>query len=197
AHGGTSLSAGHGIMAATAQPVGRCLGLAMARDHRPQPSGGGTMADSFGPMQDEDADDGVVGMGPDADTPRKEPIRVLVVDDHALFRRGLEIVLAAEEDIQVVGEAGDGAEAVEKAADLLADIILMDVRMPKRGGIEACTSIKEVAPSAKIIMLTISDEEADLYDAIKAGATGYLLKEISTDEVATAIRAVADGQSQI
>jgi len=151
------------------------------------------MADSFGPMRDEDADDGVAGMGPDADTPRKEPIRVLVVDDHALFRRGLEIVLAAEEDIQVVGEAGDGAEAVEKAADL----ILMDVRMPKRGGIEACTSIKEVAPSAKIIMLTISDEEADLYDAIKAGATGYLLKEISTDEVATAIRAVADGQSQI
>jgi two-component system NarL family response regulator len=73
----------------------------------------------------------------------------------------------------------------------------MDVRMPRRGGIEACTSIKEVAPSAKIIMLTISDEEADLYDAIKAGATGYLLKEISTDEVATAIRAVADGQSQI
>ena len=113
-----------------------------------------------------------------------EPIRVLVVDDHALFRRGLEIVLAQEEDIQVVGEAGDGAEAVDKAADLLPDIVLMDVRMPKRGGIEACTSIKEVAPSAKIIMLTISDEEADLYDAIKAGATGYLLKEISTDEVA-------------
>ena len=155
------------------------------------------MADSFGPMRDEDADDGVVGMGPDGGTSRKEPIRVLVVDDHALFRRGLEIVLAAEEDIQVVGEAGDGAEAVDKAADLLPDIVLMDVRMPQRGGIEACTSIKEVAPSAKIIMLTISDEEADLYEAIKAGATGYLLKEISTDEVATAIRAVADGQSQI
>ncbi len=155
------------------------------------------MADSFGPMRDEDADDGVVGMGPDGGAARKEPIRVLVVDDHALFRRGLEIVLAAEEDIQVVGEAGDGAEAVDKAADLLPDIVLMDVRMPKRGGIEACTSIKEVAPSAKIIMLTISDEEADLYEAIKAGATGYLLKEISTDEVATAIRAVADGQSQI
>ncbi|WP_103501368.1 MULTISPECIES: response regulator transcription factor [Streptomyces] len=126
-----------------------------------------------------------------------EPIRVLVVDDHELFRRGLEIVLAQEEDIEVVGEAGDGAEAVEKAADLLPDIVLMDVRMPRRGGIEACTSIKEVAPSARIIMLTISDEEADLYDAIKAGATGYLLKEISTDEVTAAIRAVADGQSQI
>ncbi|MFC5907790.1 response regulator [Streptacidiphilus monticola] len=126
-----------------------------------------------------------------------EPIRVLVVDDHALFRRGLEIVLAQEDDIQVVGEAGDGSEAVEQAADLLPDIVLMDVRMPRRSGIEACTAIKEVAPSARIIMLTMSDEEADLYEAIKAGATGYLLKEISTDEVATAIRAVADGQSQI
>lgn len=156
------------------------------------------MADTFGPVRDANDADGAADTGADADSgSRKEPIRVLVVDDHALFRRGLEIVLAQEEDIQVVGEAGDGAEAVDKAADLLPDIVLMDVRMPKRGGIEACTSIKEVAPSAKIIMLTISDEEADLYDAIKAGATGYLLKEISTDEVATAIRAVADGQSQI
>jgi two-component system NarL family response regulator len=126
-----------------------------------------------------------------------DPIRVLVVDDHALFRRGLEIVLEQEPDIAVVGEAGDGAEAVEKAGDLLPDIVLMDVRMPRRGGIEACTAIKDVVPSTKIIMLTISDEEADLYDAIKAGATGYLLKEISTDEVAAAIRAVAGGQSLI
>jgi DNA-binding NarL/FixJ family response regulator len=126
-----------------------------------------------------------------------EPIRVLVVDDHALFRRGLEIVLAQEPDIEVVGEAGDGAEAVEQAADLLPDVVLMDVRMPRRSGIEACTAIKDVVPSARIIMLTISDEEGDLYDAIKAGATGYLLKEITIDEVATAIRAVAGGQSLI
>ena len=122
---------------------------------------------------------------------------MLVVDDHALFRRGLEIVLAQEPDIEVVGEAGDGAEAVEQAADLLPDVVLMDVRMPRRSGIEACTAIKDVVPSARIIMLTISDEEGDLYDAIKAGATGYLLKEISIDEVATAIRAVAGGQSLI
>ncbi|SFB79371.1 response regulator [Streptomyces aidingensis] len=153
------------------------------------------MTDSFGPTMPH-----ARAGGPDdpfaAGRPA-EPVRVLVVDDHELFRRGLEIVLAQEKDIQVVGEAGDGAEAVEKAADLLPDIVLMDVRMPKRSGIEACTAIKEVAPSARIIMLTISDEEADLYDAIKAGATGYLLKEISTDEVTAAIRAVADGQSQI
>jgi DNA-binding NarL/FixJ family response regulator len=126
-----------------------------------------------------------------------EPIRVLVVDDHALFRRGLLMVLEQEPDMEVVGEAADGSEAVDQAADLLPDIVLMDIRMPRRSGIEACTGIKEVAPSARIIMLTMSDEEGDLYEAIKAGASGYLLKEISIDEVATAIRAVAEGQSLI
>jgi len=126
-----------------------------------------------------------------------EPIRVLVVDDHALFRRGLQMVLEQEPDIEVVGEASDGSEAVETAAEKLPDIVLMDVRMPKRGGIDACTAIHDVAPSTKIIMLTISDEEADLYDAIKAGAMGYLLKEISIEEVASAIRAVHGGQSLI
>jgi DNA-binding NarL/FixJ family response regulator len=87
-----------------------------------------------------------------------DPIRVLIVDDHALFRRGLEMVLADEDDIEVVGEGGDGQEAVEKAGDLLPEVVLMDVRMPRRSGIEACTAIKDVAPSAKIIMLTVSDE---------------------------------------
>jgi len=131
------------------------------------------------------------------DAPALDPIRVLIVDDHALFRRGLQMVLEQEPDIEVVGEAGDGAEAVGKAADALPDIVLMDVRMPRRGGIDACTAIKDAVPSARIIMLTISDEEADLYDAIKAGAMGYLLKEISIDEVAVAIRAVRSGQSLI
>ncbi len=126
-----------------------------------------------------------------------EPIRVLVVDDHVLFRRGLQMVLAQEPDIELVGEAGDGAQAVSQAADLLPDVVLLDIRMPKRSGIEACASIREVVPSSRILMLTISDEEADLYDAIKAGASGYLLKEISTDEVSAAIRAVAGGQSLI
>ena len=126
-----------------------------------------------------------------------EAIRVLIVDDHALFRRGLVMVLQQEDDIELVGEAGDGAEAVAIAQDKMPDVVLMDVRMPRRGGIEATTQIREVAPHTKILMLTISDEEADLYDAIKAGASGYLLKEISIDEVAAAIRAVHGGQSMI
>ena len=135
-----------------------------------------------------------------------EPVRVLVVDDHALFRRGLEMVLGQEPDISVVGEAGDGAEALAQARDLTPDIVLMDLRMPRRstragasieGGIDACRAIKEAVPSTKIIVLTNSDEEADLYEAIKAGASGYLLKEIPIDEVAAAVRAVADGQSPI
>jgi DNA-binding NarL/FixJ family response regulator len=126
-----------------------------------------------------------------------EPIRVLIVDDHALFRRGLEIVLGQEDDIEVVGEANDGEEAVAQAAELLPDIVLMDVRMPRRGGIEACSALKSVAPSARIVMLTMSDEEADLYEAVKAGATGYLLKEIPPHEVADAVRSVYHGQSLI
>jgi DNA-binding NarL/FixJ family response regulator len=126
-----------------------------------------------------------------------EPIRTLIVDDHALFRRGLEIVLVSEPDIEVVGQAGDGDEAVEKAGESVPDIVLMDVRMPRSGGIEACRAIKEVAPSAKIIILTMSDEEEDLFDAIRAGASGYLLKDIPLDEVAEAVRAVHGGQSLI
>ena len=129
--------------------------------------------------------------------PGGEPIRVVVVDDQELFRRGLTMLLGVEDDIEVVGEAGDGVAATELAASTVPDVILMDVRMPKRSGIEACVAIKEVAPTARIIMLTVSDEEADLYDAVKNGASGYLLKDSSIDEVAQAIRVVADGQSLI
>jgi DNA-binding NarL/FixJ family response regulator len=128
---------------------------------------------------------------------KPESLRVLICDDHALFRRGLEMVLENEGDIDVVGEATDGIQAVEKAQELMPDVILMDVRMPKRSGIEATQQIKELLPHVKILVLTISDEEADLYDSIKAGAAGYLLKEISTDEVADAIRSVWAGHSRI
>src|SRR6266581_2925734 len=126
-----------------------------------------------------------------------EPIRTLIVDDHALFRRGLEIVLVTEPDIEVVGEASDGTEAVERAAASLPDVVLMDIKMPRSSGIEACRAIKEVAPSARIIILTMSDEEEDLFDAIKAGASGYLLRDIPLDQVAEAVRSVHGGQSLI
>jgi DNA-binding NarL/FixJ family response regulator len=126
-----------------------------------------------------------------------ERLKVLVVDDHALFRRGLQMVLKSEGDIEVVGEAADGNEAVEKAQESMPDVILMDVRMPHRSGIEATQQIKDLLPHVKILMLTISDEEADLYEAIKAGASGYLLKEISIDEVADAIRSVFAGHSRL
>jgi DNA-binding NarL/FixJ family response regulator len=126
-----------------------------------------------------------------------QPVRVAVVDDQELFRRGLTMLLGVEDDIEVVGEAGDGVAGTELAESAAPDVILMDVRMPKRSGIEACLAIKEVAPTARIIMLTVSDEEADLYDAVKNGASGYLLKDSSIDEVAQAIRVVADGQSLI
>ena len=126
-----------------------------------------------------------------------ERLRVMVVDDHALFRRGLEMVLGNEPDLELVGEASDGQEAIEKAQETMPDVVLMDVRMPKRSGIEATAQIKELLPHVKILMLTISDEEADLYDAIKAGASGYLLKEIPIEEVSDAIRSVWAGQSRI
>ncbi len=129
--------------------------------------------------------------------PPTEPIRVLVADDHALFRRGLEMVLSHEPDLLLVGEAGDGDEAVRAAIDLLPDVVLLDIRMPRRSGIEAAAAIKQAVPVAKIVMLTISDDESDLYEAIKAGASGYLLKEISVDELACGIRAVHQGQSLI
>jgi DNA-binding NarL/FixJ family response regulator len=126
-----------------------------------------------------------------------EPIRVLVVDDQELFRRGLTMLLSSEEGIEVVGEAGDGVEGTTLAESVAPDVVLLDVRMPKRSGIEACLAIKESVPSAKIIMLTVSDEEADLYEAVKSGAAGYLLKDSSIEEVAQAVRVVSDGQSLI
>ena len=120
-----------------------------------------------------------------------------MVDDQELFRRGLIMLLGVEADIKVVGEAGDGISAAGLVASVVPDIVLLDVRMPKRTGLEACIEIKQLVPAARIIMLTVSDEEADLYEAVKNGASGYLLKDSSIDEVAQAVRVVAEGQSLI
>src|SRR3989440_5897479 len=126
-----------------------------------------------------------------------EVIRVLIADDQALFRRGLYVVLGTEDHIDGVAEAENGEEAVAKAVELAPDVVLMDVRMPRINGIEAARQINLQVPTTKILMLTVSDEEDDLYEAIKAGATGYLLKEISIEEVADAVRAVMQGQTLI
>ena len=135
--------------------------------------------------------------GQDGKVAAAEPIRTLIVDDHALFRRGLEMVLESEPDIELVGQASDGEEAVSKAGESLPDVVLMDIRMPRSSGIEACRAMKDLAPSTKIVILTISDEEEDLFEAIRAGASGYLLKDIPLDEVADTVRAVHGGQSLI
>jgi two-component system NarL family response regulator len=129
--------------------------------------------------------------------PGGEPIRVLVCDDHDLFRKGLRMVLEAEEDIVVVAEAADGEQAVTRVEELAPDVVLMDVRMPRLGGIDATRIIRQLFPTTRIIVLTVSDEEDDLYGAVKAGANGYLLKEVSIEEVADAVRAVYAGQSLI
>lgn len=124
-------------------------------------------------------------------------MRVLVVDDQELFRRGLTMLLAAEPDLVVVGEAGEPDLAVDLAETTAPDVALLDVRMPKGSGLEACIRIKQVSPATRIIMLTSSDVEGDLYEAVKNGASGYLLKDSSIGEVAQAVRVVAEGQSLI
>ena len=123
--------------------------------------------------------------------------RVLIADDQAIFRRGLCSMLGTEPGIVVIGEAEDGEEAVTKAADLAPDVVVMDVRMPRMTGIEAARRIRDETPTTKIVMLTISDEEDDLYAAIKAGANGYLLKDVAVDEIAEAVHDVMAGQSRI
>ncbi len=122
---------------------------------------------------------------------------MVVVDDQELFRRGMTMLLDIEDGIEVVGEASNGVDGAALVVSTAPDVVLLDVRMPKQSGIEACVAIKEAVPTAKIIMLTMSDDEADLYEAVKSGASGYLLKDSSIEEVAQGIRVVADGQSLI
>jgi DNA-binding NarL/FixJ family response regulator len=125
------------------------------------------------------------------------PITVMVADDHELFRRGMQTVLAMEAGFEVLAQAADGEEAVAKVAELAPDVVLMDVRMPGIDGIEAARRIRQSTPSTRVVMLTISDEEDDLYGAVRAGANGYLLKDASLEDVAAAVRAVARGESLI
>ncbi len=124
-------------------------------------------------------------------------ITVLIVDDHTLFRKGLINVLQQQKGIEVIGEAKDGEEGTEMAKSLKPDVILMDVKMPSRNGIQATQAIREVAPEARIIMLTVSDDDDDLFAAVKAGARGYLVKNIEPEQLVKAIYLVDKGESVI
>ena len=120
-------------------------------------------------------------------------VKVLVVDDHALFRRGITAVLANQENLRVVGEATDGLEAIDKAEALAPDVILMDLHMPQCTGLEATQAIRTKMPQVNILVLTVSENEADLFAAVKFGAKGYILKNIEPEELTQAIFHIAQG----
>jgi DNA-binding NarL/FixJ family response regulator len=122
-------------------------------------------------------------------------IRLLIVDDHPIMRDGLRGVFSDDPGFEVVGEAGDGAEAVRLAQRVEADVILMDLRMPTMGGVEAITRLRELGHPARVLILTTYDTDRDVLPAIKAGATGYLLKDAPRDELIRAVRAAHAGQS--
>jgi two-component system nitrate/nitrite response regulator NarL len=121
------------------------------------------------------------------------PIRILVVDDHTLFRRGLTALLAREPQFDVVGDAADAGEALRRAQELQPDLILLDNHLPGVRGVDALPSLREAAPAARVLMLTVSEDEQDLGDALRAGAAGYLLKTIEGDALASAIQRVMRG----
>ena len=121
--------------------------------------------------------------------------RVLVVDDHALFRKGVAGLLRDAEGFIVVGEARDGREAVAKAQALTPDVVLMDVYMPGMDGLEAARRIGQAVPSVRIVMLTISEEDQNLFEALKAGAHGYLLKSVEPEELFRTLRGIVRGEA--
>src|SRR5262245_59459756 len=125
------------------------------------------------------------------------PVRLLVVDDHTLFRRGLVALLAADAGVAVVGEAGDAAEAVRKARALQPDLVLLDNHLPGATGIQAIADVREAAPLAKVVLLTVSEDDQDLHAALRGGANGYLLKTIEGDVLIQSIHRVMRGEPVI
>jgi DNA-binding NarL/FixJ family response regulator len=133
---------------------------------------------------------------PTAEGRQADSLRVLIVDDHDLFRTGLRNLLE-EQGVQIVGEASGGNEAVRIVRELAPDVVVMDLNMPGMGGVEATRHISAIAPLTRVVMLTISDQDADVMDAILSGACGYLLKDSSIQDLMAGIRAAALGESLI
>jgi two-component system, NarL family, nitrate/nitrite response regulator NarL len=125
------------------------------------------------------------------------PVRVLVVDDHTLFRRGVVALLTADPRFRVVAEAGDAGEAQRRAAEHAPDVILLDNHLPGVSGVAALAGLREVAPQARVLMLTVSEEEQDLAAALRGGARGYLLKTVDSDALAAAIVRAMAGESVV
>lgn len=134
-------------------------------------------------------------MGMEGGSSVSERIRVLIADDHALLREGLRRVLELESDIEIVGEAKDGVEAVEKCRALHPDVVLMDVSMPQGGGLEATRAIRAELPDIAVLVLTIHDDQASVAELINAGAKGYILKDVEPERVAEAVRRVRQGEA--
>ena len=122
-------------------------------------------------------------------------IRILLVDDQALFREGLHTLLSVHDDLQVVGEASNGQEAIEAVKKLSPDVVLMDLRMPVLNGVAATRQITESAPKSRVIVLTTFDDDEYVFDGLRAGAVGYLLKDVPSAKLVEAIRATAQGES--
>jgi len=125
------------------------------------------------------------------------PIRVLVADDHSVVRKGLRTFLSLDDELEIVGEANDGEQAVQMAQQLRPDVVLMDIKMPKMDGIAATTAIRTELPDTEVIALTSVLEDASVVGAVRAGAIGYLLKDTEADDLCRAIKAAAAGQVQL
>ncbi|MEV0979712.1 response regulator transcription factor [Streptomyces sp. NPDC049915] len=123
------------------------------------------------------------------------PIRVLIADDQQMVRQGFTVLLDTQPDIEVIGQAVDGRDAVAKVAELAPDVVLMDIRMPEMDGIEATRRIKAATPEVKVLVLTTFDLDEYVYDALRSGAAGFLLKDASADQLAEAVRVVAAGDA--
>ncbi len=126
-----------------------------------------------------------------------QPARLLIADDHALVREGLRTVLSGEEDIQVIAEARDGEEALSSCRELRPDLVLMDVRMPVMDGLEATRRIKQEMPQVSVVMVTMHENPDYLFEAIKAGAAGYVLKDASGERLLGAVRRTLEGESPL